>query len=1729
MTLDACAATSSGSNQHLNGLAIAVAATTALASSGAGATPPTTGPQSLSKSNHRGHPPPKRSAAVRINKKNNNKEEPVTRVLGWGAFKDVVVKTGGQTLTFKKYFCFFCRLFNAALVHATEAVEQALRQLGRPGAPYVHDTLTENELCALLSACMTGSIGRSEENTRAKYADFGTEFVVRVSCKNPSDKTLFERPKNDRLPLGTVMAEQNQTVGAICYLQLTRALNGAFVKLVNCRMNGTFRCGFGHFDSEGLQLLVAAAFDRAPPLTKATDLSVFLVLRMAIEDSWPQAIKEALLSSGEPVTFQVRLQQSTTKTTEPSDVATAVANWTSQQPINAALTEAHRAKLGPLNAWFATWALNNDYQLVGSTPLGLFGQQRTGCPSQVIGDLDVAVPVADAETPHERAQRRAALIDDFKSFVEPLTKEFALNVSVEQRDVCVHVNLTTSGGEHIAKVDLCDGAGGQKSTLPLASALNGAARVDNGVLVLAQHRHDPKFPVAADALAAIRCDIAGGVVDIRRAAIDEKSVALVDKKIGYFCSKYFDRYELRVDGKVRTPFSTTLALHVAGGKLFLVGMDTIKTPKVFTSLCGLNLLDVGALVKTARSDVLTASHIDEFVAKENELAERSQAATQAHRASVKRNAPVPARYRAEASGHVAKKRVPTAGPAVADASTTETAAATTTSEPPASQPASTTTMLVTTEFVLPDEAFDDDAAAWGEPRSKSKLTQHQLFEKALWHSAPHDRGLRKSFLTDAMPGVYALCYMQHELSNAVKEFPAVDRLDILGRKSGTNDPLTCTTRLMPCLGGAYGSSVRKDPILMTQPNPLEEMLPLSFTRVLLSTKSLCGADRFGVIKNGIFESFGLNANDGMRKVLQCVLRHASGGAERNSTDVFGFGPSCGAYSMMPTKDGLHVQVCLSEERQQRAKAASVNSQNRVAAMSVNINTVCAAVEQLELEDGDRIVAALRTCGDADLQIAKSTRHNGGVCGKWQWRSTKVTDEKFSQLVGRWLPAPKSTAVPEAAIAVDRDEQQSASSSSAVPPSLGSVPMAVDDVPVQSHLMSKDQLEQAAANAKVPAGESDVFRSAIPFKTAHDAIAYSLQKHVPKCAVRLEQPFTAADAVELNSTCSAMFGCDEFGVRVPSLLASTTTAALVQWASLLSTTFIGDFDARTRLSIIDPGAAGFTAVLNVNHESRLFLNFDKSTRAYYGAASDAAAMRRFKQHVINALTCDATPGVIHITVIGGNFTDGMHEFIFELLRRGHRVLIVEETGSSRNCAVCTGELTGAKATKLKYMCPTAVDAQLAKYDEEKAVRTVVDKPAGKVEFAKLDTSIRQPKSSIELRTLENVDVSGLIKPKEKSSRPRQRRGGVTETELRNATVVDDPEIKSAALEPKIGSAALELRSVHPLAELAALELESVQALAEPEIGRAALELIGIAELENDARALAELAEPKSSCERQIRVLAKNAGCDRVSLRALSRFLKGAFRHKWTPELKVTAKRCRYLVVLAVGRGELAYNDAWSISLEAAAALDASLLLATAHKPMDVLRTASHIDWTTYPAWLEQDKTNAQNRPKRHGLTLWDRAPKGKMGMTDATGERDRQYWSKAKFLSTAALGRKVHSMVTRARCATCLNNEQRCDRCRVERLLARAPELACVGLGHYQCTKTSKIVPGNTMRIEHTIVQWRQRVCAKERSPTAAGAPENTGCGRQHHRDVNAVSQFCAILVIDALCGGRSKSFCRSPA
>jgi hypothetical protein len=221
---------------------------------------------------------------------------------------------------------------------------------------------------------MTGSIGRSEENTRAKYADFGTEFVVRVSCKNPSDKTLFERPKNDRLPLGKVMTEQNQTVGAICYLQLTRALNGAFVKLVNCRMNGTFRCGFGHFDSEGLQLLVAAAFDRAPPLTKATDLSVFLALRMAIEDSWPQAIKEALLSSGErePVTFQVRLQQSTTKTTGPSDVATAtaVAEWTRKQQIDNALIEEHRTKLGPVNAWFATWALNTQLRARGIDAAG---------------------------------------------------------------------------------------------------------------------------------------------------------------------------------------------------------------------------------------------------------------------------------------------------------------------------------------------------------------------------------------------------------------------------------------------------------------------------------------------------------------------------------------------------------------------------------------------------------------------------------------------------------------------------------------------------------------------------------------------------------------------------------------------------------------------------------------------------------------------------------------------------------------------------------------------------------------------------------------------------------------------------------------------------------------------------------------------------------------------------------------------------------------------------------------------------------------------------------------------------------------------------------------------------------------------------------------------------------------------------------------------------------------
>jgi hypothetical protein len=147
------------------------------------------------------------------------------------------------------------------------------------------------------------------------------------------------------------------------------------------------------------------------------------------------------------------------------------------------------------------------------------------------------------------------------------------------------------------------------------------------------------------------------------------------------------------------------------------------------------------------------------------------------------------------------------------------------------------------------------------------------------------------------------------------------------------------------------------------------------------------------------------------------------------------------------------------------------------------------------------------------------------------------------------------------------------------------------------------------------------------------------------------------------------------------------------------------------------------------------------------------------------------------------------------------------------------------------------------------------------------------------------------------------------------------------------------------------------------------------------------------------------------------------------------------------------------------------------------------------------------------------PKENALLVDAAAERCRQYCSKAKFFSLHQLRNKAKRLVARARCLAYLDKRRRCDECHTRRLV-HTEKLSCVGLGLCSCTKESKIVPGEMMRIVHDADLWRQRKCKKQSSVTAE--TNNEGCGQECHRDLNAVAMLCAILVIDIRCKGRSK-------
>jgi hypothetical protein len=1401
--------TNSGTSTTMSGLAVAAAAVTAAATTSSAST----------------------TTTIATNRTATDKG---TRVYWWNNFKRGVVIVNGEALSLETVMTFGGRVHNAAVVHAVEACEQLYRRPDAGG--YVHDKITAQELSNLFSGLMNESIGKATKH-------HGEVALVVVS---EQDRALF-----DALPWSTLMNAQCPSLAATCYLQLTRALNPAFVKLVNLRLHNEFKGGLARFDVGALKILVSAALDRAPAVDDK-DLAIYRVLRAAIENNWPKTITDAL-GSASATTFQLRSRRIVGPASQAHVADLERLNTAASKRLDAMSDKVFDsdqvAKLGALNAWIGTHALKHNLTLVGSTPLGLFGQQRSGCAAPVVGDLDIGVCVPAGESDEQRSERRRELIAPFESLLQDLAKDNdapKFNVVVEPTEICVHIKLVSveATKQQICKFDLCDGKPGAAGTAPLAPALNVALRYDNDnkQLHLSLHRAEADAAVRNDDHDSLVTVLRAGVVDLRRAAVTAKTPPEVDKKLAYLIDKYSARYEVHVDGKPRDPFLPAVAVAVVNRQMCFVGVDASNS-SLGTSLRGYDLIKVGELLAKAKADVVTASCVEQFEigTREKEDAEKQEAAAASkERSRSLRKRPPPD---VSVDGHHRKQT----RSSVAVAGSTTTLSAT------AAASAVVVELEVGQQEV--DADYDEDWVCGDDVErtndaSKWSITQRLMF--AVWYSAPHDRGLRSWFLPDATLAIRALRFMQDELGTAAKN-NRDDRLDILGRKSGTDEPLACTTRLFPCFGGKYGKYVRGgrtgDPV-----NPLGEVRPCYWTSSVLQ--------KFIDTKQ---RKFGIRVSDEKVELLsdwKHVLKKAMKAANRRA-------PLYGMHSLMVTEDALHVTVDVSQERRQRHGAATQNAKKRVGQLDNEI----AEVHKLVADRcGVAVANSLYEVGNIDKPLASSEEgmtRNGTILNKWEQLHRQLLllldHDKTAALVEKWVQRH-----------VDRSKRlavDAQASSKPLPPTDGEVVSAPAQMAVDESVG-----ECTIAHAK-PANASQVFRVVAHAQDVQSALHCMLGANPPKCAVRVERRYDADSQVPLDDACREMFNFRGRGDDDPITHDAAVARVAIERCRLIREKVLidPDLNANTSLIITDPNKGGCYSLINDEGDQFVTFEFNTAIRAQY----EAAGVRRqqFDQLATNILSRKAACKKHRIMVIGGNYTDGMHEFVWQLLQDGVQVLIMEETGTSRNCALCTGELSGAPAIKYKYMCDEALNHMYAVADNKDAV--VADNkgavahnkgaaaPSLKSVFVPIDMSIDRPipigpmevreRPKIDERLYQRVDMQPV---------ERQKRGGVTETELKAAVMVSAMRAEAKVVEEERAKVVEEERAKverAPRSSRRSAPRSSARRAPRSRCQRSSSASVAIARRWRSCRG-------RSSCSRATSSRNANAavGCSRCSLSATARW-------------------------------------------------------------------------------------------------------------------------------------------------------------------------------------------------------------------------------------------------------------------
>jgi hypothetical protein len=1222
------------------------------------------------------------------------------------------------------------------------------------------------------------------------------------------------------------------------------------------------------------------------------------------------------------------------------------------------------------------------------------------------------------------------------------SKELKLNV--RDSDTCLHFDVIWKADQTlVAKFDVCDALEGSKSW-PLAPSLNLALSFDASSpsgFALELYHNDPLEHDDVAALQRARTHASSGHVYLRRFSfiretVDAAEAAYMQRAVAYGrrWQVFEDRRRVEGEALVTTAldfFLPPCRVRAQSGRLLLEASPPGFAAKAWKDLIGIDLRVLAAALVQARDDVLKHSRASDTDAART--ADAAKAVAEANAAFLAKQIERAAQRR-EAAQHQHAVAVADAVPvAVTHVSVTATTMDVDDNE--SQLPAAT--VVVSTPWLDLDaddiaiDVGDGDGDDYEDATPAPRWTNVDKLSFCLGFAAPFGRGLRSAFLCDGRVAVRALAFMQSELG------------EDLQRTRGKL--ISSATRLLPQLSSNTFRSYVLPKAIFDQYNlfgcygkPHGRLVVVNGDKIV---ERLAWGSRGAKTPRQQF--------DRILELSQAIPRGKSVDGSESSDPLYGFWRSK-ARAVRVCVDGLRFLVDPRIEVQERRLAAKTNAKMRLDRLREVGANVITSVPAIKLEF------------DGDVARAEETMDNGGLLQKWRDCQNILASRGGAE--------------------VEKRAATRASRAAPVPPPLP----------------SSRQSDLASSFGKPPTGAVDVFKKIAKAPSATAAFDFLLSASPPRACVYLDRGFTSKDAVietdALKETIDVKESFTNDGSKDSAVRCGKSSILYVRRKLLR------EHDEHTALVFVDGGKAGGFILVNDSGADMFSVNIDKFSRRFlmnddrqHGngrGARERGALARRKQYdeaLLDLLARRAAHKHRTIVILGRNWTLGWQQITFELLQRDVGVLLLEESGTSKNCSCCLEELKSVKGTLIKFVCKKALEAvrELDKLKPVAIAATEITHHDDDDDDDDDDDESEAQHSKKKLRLSEKPAATPAARDKPAAFPPLDTSLAQSIESMQTQRCNNTLELPTAddGEQEKTARCGLTARDV----DLCAQQTQLGRTHTDPTRGRIA----GVT----------------------------STAVTKLQLTKLQTVLM-------MPKDDVfVSKRRRLLVMLAVAHDKLRLDDAETVaraneSDERVKELE-KIKLPSSHDGLSVIQTLARVTAPSLQSLVGNKSTVVKPQPSR------------RLGVMDAIAAvRGRQFWQVMSHMSTSKLERKWERVVTRARCDQCKSTRQRCQECLGARLAASA-KLSCVGSGHCACTAQSKVDAKNTARVEHKYDMWRLRSCQHQQQQQQSSCEQQQPLGPKNNtshivqRDLNATLAFSAILVVDNACAGRSRSFCRS--